>query len=158
MAQESVTVVVNRSPTDVFDAVADITRMGEWSPECVAGRWVAPATGPEIGAKFEGDNIAKLGPVTLKRWTTTSEVTECTAGEVFEFVAEGYTKWRYELTDEGGTTQLTESFNHTDATGWQKFLYNTIARRPAAMIKGLERTLGRIKETLESESGDQPPN
>ena len=55
-----------------------------------------PATGPAVGARFEGDNIAKAGPMTLKKWTTTSEITQCTPNQVFEFVAEGFTTWRYE--------------------------------------------------------------
>ena len=86
----------------MFAAISDITRMGEWSPECVAGRWVAPATGPAVGAVFEGDNVAAIGPVTLKKWTTSSTVTACEPGAVFEFVAEGYTTWRYELSENDG--------------------------------------------------------
>ena len=34
------------------------------------------------------DNEAKLGPITLKKWTTTSEITAYEPGEVFEFVTE----------------------------------------------------------------------
>ena len=62
MVEGSASMVINRPVSEVFDAVADITRMGEWSPECTGGRWVAPATGPSVGAKFEGDNMVKLGP------------------------------------------------------------------------------------------------
>lgn len=46
----SVSIVINRPAADVFAAISDITRMGEWSPECVAGRRVQPASGPEVGA------------------------------------------------------------------------------------------------------------
>ncbi len=112
MVEGSASTVINRPPSEVFDAVADITRMGDWSPECVAGRWVDPATAPAVGAKFEGDNVVKVGPVTFKKWTTTSEITECTPNEVFEFVAEGYTTWRYEFEDRDGATSVTESFSH----------------------------------------------
>ena len=105
--------------------------MGEWSPECTSGRWVAPAEGPAVGARFEGDNAATMGPITLKRWTTTSEVTACVPGELFEFVAEGMTTWRYELAEADGTTTLTESFRYPPQTGLQGFLYGTLARRPA---------------------------
>ena len=82
--------VIRRPAADVFAAISDISRMGEWSPECVAGRWVAPATGPAVSAVFEGDNVAAVGPVTLKKWTTSSTVTVCEPSAVFEFVAEGY--------------------------------------------------------------------
>lgn len=149
LVEGSASTVVNRPVSEVFAAVADVTRMGEWSPECTAARWVAPATGPALGARFEGDNIAKLGPVTLKRWTTTSEVTGYESDRVFEFVAEGHTTWRYEFQDRNGTTSVTESFSHPPNTGWQKFAYDTVARRPAAMVTGMQRTLDRIREALE---------
>lgn len=150
MTEGSATIAIDRPVGEVFAAIADVTRMGEWSPECVAGRWVAPATGPEVGAEFEGDNVAKLGPITLKRWTTTSKVTECVPDEVFEFVASGYTTWRYEFDHAGGSTLVTESFSHADYSGFQGFLYGTLMRRGSAMVKGMQRTLGRVKAQLEA--------
>jgi hypothetical protein len=150
MVEGSASTVIQRPVDEVFAAVADITRMGEWSPECTAARWVPPAAGPATGASFEGDNVARLGPITLKRWTTTSEVTEYVPGEVFEFVAEGYTTWRYDFEPRDGGTQVTETYRHAPYEGVQGFLYGTIARRPAAMDKGMRETLERIKNTLEN--------
>lgn len=150
MIEGSASIVVNRPVGEVFDAIADITRMGEWSPECIAGRWVGDVPGPSVGAKFEGDNVAKLGPITLKRWTTTSEVTEFVPNQVFEFSAEGYTTWRYEFADREGGTELSESFSYPQYTGWQKFVYSTLARRSAGMVKGIEQTLARVKQRLEA--------
>ena len=150
MAQGSASVVVNRSPEVVFAAISDITRTGEWSPECTGGRWVEGAAGAAVGAKFEGDNKLAVAGRTLKKWTTTSEVTECVEGKVFAFVAEEYTTWRYELEPAGDGTKVTESFSFTAKTPMQKFLYETLTRRPASMTKGLQRTLNRIKEVLES--------
>jgi hypothetical protein len=146
----SATAVISRPAAEVFDAISDITRMGEWSPECVAGRWVAPATGPEVGAVFEGDNVAAVGPVTLKKWTTSSTVTACEPGKVFEFVAEEYTTWRYELNEHDGTTTVTESFSFAPYEGWQRFVYSTLMRRDRSMVKGMDKTLARIKASLES--------
>ena len=146
----SASIIITAPPGDVFAAVSDITRMGDWSPECVAGRWAAPAEGPEVGAKFEGDNVAKLGPVTLKKWTTTSEVTACEPGEIFEFVAEGYSTWRYEFAEHSDGTMLTESFSYPQYTGVEKFFYETLGRRSKSMVGGLEATLARIKTSLES--------
>jgi uncharacterized protein YndB with AHSA1/START domain len=146
----SASTVIRRPAAEVFAAISDITRMGEWSPECVAGRWVPPATGPEVGAVFEGDNVAAAGPVTLKKWTTSSEVTACEPGAVFEFVAEGYTTWRYELSERDGATTVTESFSFPPYEGWQRFVYSTLMRRDRSMVKGMEQTLARIKAALES--------
>jgi hypothetical protein len=149
MVEGSASTVIKCPIPVVFDAVSDVTRMGEWSPECTGGRWVAPATGPALGAKFEGDNIARIGPVTLKKWTTTSEITDYEPNEVFEFVAEGYTSWRYEFRDHDGATSITESFSHEPRKGWQKFVYDTVARRSAGMVNGMEQTLTRMRQTLE---------
>ena len=149
MLTASTTTVIHRPAADVFSAVADITRRGEWSPECTAGRWVAPATGPALGAQFEGDNIAKVGPITLKKWTTTAEVTECVPNQVFEFFAEGYTTWRYEFVERDGSTSVTESCSYAPSEGWKKFAYETVLRRPQVVARGMEQTLARLKTALE---------
>ncbi len=146
----SASVVINRSADDVFAAIADVTRMGEWSPENTACRWVEGADGPAIGAKFEGDNVAKLGPITLKKWSTVSEITVCTPGEVFEFVSAGYTTWRYELERVDDATKVTETYEHPPYTGFQHFSYETIGRRSTAMPKAMQRTLDQLKAALEA--------
>jgi Polyketide cyclase / dehydrase and lipid transport len=149
--QGSASVEINRDPAAVFSAIADVTRMGEWSPECVAARWVGDATGPVVGAEFEGDNCVALFGVTVKQWTTTSEVTACVPGEVFEFVAEGYTTWRYRLEPRGTGTKVTESYEYTSQRGVRRFVYEMLLRRPTAMVNGMERTLERIKRSVESQ-------
>jgi uncharacterized protein YndB with AHSA1/START domain len=146
----SATTTIQAPIGDVFAAVTDVSRMGEWSPECVAGRWVGDADGPAVGARFEGDNVAALGPITLKRWTTTSEVIGLEPNSLFEFVAEGHTNWRYEFAEGSGGTVVTESFSHPPYVGWQKWVYGRLANRRRSMIAGLQATLDRIKRTLEA--------
>ena len=85
----SASITIDRPVAEVFAAVSDITRMGEWSPECVACRWADGVEGPAVGSKFSGDNVAKAGPITLKKWTTTSEITACEPNAVFEFWPRG---------------------------------------------------------------------
>ena len=160
MTTGSASVVINQSPATVFALITDVTRTGEWSPECTGGRWVggAPgdaavgdaAAGPAVGAKFEGDNALVVGGMTLKKWTTTSEVTDYIPGERFAFLAEGYTTWRYDLEPVGDGTRVTESFDFTTASATQRFLYETVARRPASMVKGMQKTLDRMKAHLEA--------
>ncbi len=136
--------------SEVYAAVTDVTRMGEWSPECVACRWVGEATGPAVGAEFEGDNVATLGPITLKRWTTTSEVVDAEPNVSFGFVAEGHSAWRYEFAERDGATIVTESFSHPPYVGWQKWVYGRLANRQKAMTNGMRATLDRIKQSLET--------
>jgi hypothetical protein len=149
MSTGSASVVIARTPSDAWAAIADITRMGEWSPECTAARWVGDATGPATGATFEGDNEVKIAGRSIKRWTTTSEVTACEPGVVFEFIAEGYTTWRYDFATEGAGTRVAESFSY-ESRGFQGFLYTKVLRREAGMTKGMRATLQRVKLTLET--------
>ena len=144
----SASTVIRRTPDEVWAAISDITRMGEWSPECTGGRWIGGAGGPGVGAKFEGDNVARVAGRTVKKWTTTSEVTASEPGQHFEFVAEGYTTWRYQLEASAEGTRVTESFTY-EPKGVQGFIYDKVLRRRASMIKGMERTLARIKAKLE---------
>ena len=65
-------------------------------------------------------------------------------------MAEGYTTWRYEFADQDGSTKVTESFSHDDYSGFQGFLYGTLMRREAGMVKGMQQTLGRVKAALEA--------
>lgn len=150
MPSGSASITIDRPIGDVFAAITDITRVGEWSPECVAGRWIDGAIGPAVGARFEGDNVAKLGPVTIKRWTTTSEVTDVVPNETFAFVAAGYTNWRFELAADGDRTMVTESFDHEPYTGWKAVVYGRLFARADAMEKGMSATLSRMKAVLES--------
>ena len=144
----SASIVIDRAPTEVWAAVADITRMGEWSPECTAGRWKGDAAGPAVGAMFEGDNVAKIAGRTVKAWTTTSKVTACEPGVVFEFSAEGYTTWRYEFTAQGNGTRVTESFSFVPR-GASGFIYKYLLGRRRMMVKGMQATLARIKKGVE---------
>ncbi len=43
----------------VYARVADVTHMGEYSPECRHCEWLDSATRPAVGVRFRGDN--KMG-------------------------------------------------------------------------------------------------
>jgi hypothetical protein len=60
----------------VYDLVTDVTRMGEWSPECVACEWVDGATGPAVGARFRGRNRHGLA-----RWSNKPSGRGCRASQ-----------------------------------------------------------------------------
>ncbi|HEX3515409.1 MAG TPA: SRPBCC family protein [Trebonia sp.] len=48
--------VVAAPPDVVWDLVADVTRIGRWSPECVGAAWLTEPGGPRPGARFTGHN------------------------------------------------------------------------------------------------------
>jgi hypothetical protein len=93
----------------VWGLVADLPRMGEWSPENQGGKWVKGSTGPALGSVFKGSN--KNG---LRRWSTTVTVVACEPGKVFEFaVTSGplaVATWRYEFEDTDEGCRVTESW------------------------------------------------
>jgi len=43
-------------PDLVYELVADVTRMGKWSPECYRCEWLDVATSASVGARFRGYN------------------------------------------------------------------------------------------------------
>jgi hypothetical protein len=108
--QSSASIEVNAAPEVVWALVADITRMGEWSPECVRAEWENGATSPEVGAHFHGYN--KAGTF---EWDAPGVVTRCEPGRIFEFQvpreAETTNRWCFEFAASAGGTTLTESFD-----------------------------------------------
>src|SRR4051812_40486319 len=100
----STSLEIGAPPEAVWDLVADVTRIGEWSPEAVRAEWIDGATGPVVGARFKGHNKRK------GKWSTTCTVTECDRGRAFAFEAGRDTGWRYEFVSTGTGCLVTESF------------------------------------------------
>lgn len=76
--QIEVSRTIAATPEQVYALVSDLPRMGEWSPENTGGKWIKGASGPAVGAKFEGTNA--LGK---KKWKTISTITAATPGQEF---------------------------------------------------------------------------
>ena len=91
---------INASPEVVYDLVADVARMGEWSPEATGARISKPGPTRKVGDTFTGTN--KHG---LARWSTQCTVTQAKRGEEFEFTVEfkpfKISTWRYEFAADG---------------------------------------------------------
>jgi uncharacterized protein YndB with AHSA1/START domain len=151
MAAEGVegraTVHINAPPEKVYAMITDVTRMGEWSPECVRAEWVGGATGPVAGARFKGHN--KLG---LARWSTTPTVKVADAGKEFAFETgkpgKEDTRWTYRLSPKDGGTELTESFVALRYGALMK-LISRPENRTAKLTGDIQQTLERIKQAAE---------
>jgi hypothetical protein len=50
----AVSIDVAAPPDKIYELVADITRMGEWSPECVRCAWTKGASGPRSRCAVQG--------------------------------------------------------------------------------------------------------
>ena len=136
------------SPAEhVYDLISDVTRMGEWSPECRACEWVGEPGA--VGSRFKGHN--KRG---LVRWTTTAEVLVADRPREFTFAtmvgSKVGTRWSYVLEGDGSTT-LTESFEAV----WAPRLIHLAERlfirnRQQQLEAGMADTLAAIKAVAES--------
>jgi uncharacterized protein YndB with AHSA1/START domain len=119
-------------PEQVWGLVADLPRMGEWSPENQGGKWIKGATGPAVGALFRGRN--KRG---IRRWSTMAEVVDCEPGRAFEIAVNfGPTallvaNWRYEVEGAPGGCRVTESW-HDHRTSWMRTVGRVMGDHSAA--------------------------
>ena len=138
-------------PTErVYDLVADLSRMGEWSPENTGGRWLGDATGPEKGVRFRGSN--RKG---LRRWSTTCTVTAADRGERFAFDVKlgplPISTWEYTFRPDAGGTTVTEAWTDRRAA-WLRVVavpVMGIPSRPHHNRRGMESTLAALKAVAE---------
>ena len=149
-APDTATVTIAAQPELVYDLVADVTRMGEWSPECYSCRWLGRRREPVAGALFVGFN--KRG---LARWATTNRVERADRGQAFVFrTRETGVRWGYELAPEGDGTRLTESRDLADARQWMIRLAGPfiggVEGHAEELRAGMRQTLERLKAAAES--------
>lgn len=144
-----VSVHVEASPEDLYDMVTDVTRMGEWSPECYRCVWTNGATGPAVGARFRGYN--RKG---LVHWFTTPRVTAAERGREFAFrVPQSDAEWIYRFEPDGSGTKVTETrrmLRQHSALRDKAVALFLGSDRDGQTRAGIEATLARIKTAAEA--------
>ena len=147
-------IVIARSPADLYDMISDVTRMGEWSPVCKACWW-DDGSGPAVGAWFTGRNeLAGRDP-----WETRSRVVAASPGEEFAFMVGGtLARWGYTFTQVEGGTRVTESWEMRPA-GIERFEERygpdaaaQVHNRFEAARTGIPVTLAALKRVAEAGS------
>lgn len=153
-------------PSQVWDLVSDVTRIGRFSPETIEAEWLDGADGPAEGVRFRGRvRRNEWGPTYWSVCEVTAHEHERTFG--FDVVGfdgvgsdragsgrDGLTHWRYELEPIDGGTRLTESM-HLSRTWWLDLYDRTVGRlRADYNRRNIATTLGRIKAEVE---GAEPP-
>ncbi len=141
---------IKAPPEVVWNAISDVTRMGEWSPECHTCTWNGDATGPAVGVTFTGHN--RNGEY---EWTTEAEIMECVPGERFAF--DGvfgdlhFAKWAYtiEPTDDGCVVTETWDEGRPDEVIEMTKSISGVAERGEHNRKGMEETLARLAAAVE---------
>jgi polyketide cyclase/dehydrase/lipid transport protein len=145
------TIEIAAAPEQVYAVVSDLTRMGEFSPECCRVEWLDGAAGPTPGARFVGEN--RGGPVT---WSRHGRIVRAEAGLEFSFVTEeggrDSTLWTYRLRPAGHGTSVTESYEVHWIPGWMRVV-DVITFRRQQLARNMATTLARLKTCIEAQPG-----
>ena len=98
----------------LYDMVADVTRINERSPECRSCGWLPGLSPGTVGARFRGRNRAHH-----MRWSRVCEVAAADPGRKFEFHTvsdrrnpryHDSTTWSYTFRADGDGTRVTHSY------------------------------------------------
>jgi len=147
----SVTTEIAAAPEEVYAMVADLTRMGEWSPENNGATWLGGATGAAPGARFKATNSAGK-----KEWSTAGVIVEAVPGRVLSFrvtaVGAKVARWTYRFEPTDGGCAVTESWVD-ERNALVKFLgkpVSGVADRATHNRAGMEETLRNLKAAAEA--------
>ena len=101
-------VAIAAPPEVVYDLLADVTRMPEWSPECTSCRWLGGAHDARVGARYRGRS--RNG---WHRWSTIATIVAADRGSRLtwdvSYFGQPVAQWSYQLEAEDPATTLSES-------------------------------------------------
>lgn len=149
---DSARILVDAPADVIYRLIADLPRMGEWSPECQQVEWTGGTTAPAVGATFVGHN--RGGPRRLMRWSRAGRVLAAECGKEFAFVTEEggreSTVWRYRLEPADGATRVTEAYEVRWIPAWARIL-DIPTNRHRELSEAMRITLSRLKTAAEDE-------
>lgn len=154
----TVTARIGAEPEVVWDLVADVTRMGQWSPETTRCRWLTEPAGARAGARFTGANAYRG-----RRWRTECTVVAADRGREFSFdvIGAGFlavARWTYTFRPVDGGCEVAETY--TDRRGLLVKLFGIVALgitdRDAHNRRTMIATLDRLR--LAAENRPAPPD
>ena len=154
LTHDSCEIVVHTTPERIYDLVAELPRMGEWSPECQAVEWVDGTTGPAVGATFVGHN--RGGPRGLFKWSRRGRVLAADPGREFAFVTEEggreSTQWHYRFEPVVDGTRVTESYDVQWIPTWARIV-DVPTNRHRELREAMQHTLEQLKRAAERMNG-----
>ena len=150
LTTDEVSTVIDAPAELLYDMVAELPRMGEWSRECSAVEWIEGSTGPAVGARFVGHN--HTGPRGLIKWSRRGTVRAAEHGREFAFATEEGgvegTTWRYRFEPVDGGTRVTESYTVDKIPVWARIM-DVPTNRHGDLLKNMAITLERLKAAAE---------
>jgi uncharacterized protein YndB with AHSA1/START domain len=133
----------------VWDLLADITNMGNWSPECVRTSWLDDNRDARPGVRFSGLNRLAGG----FEWSVTCVITQANRPGILEWVVlddedrtqtvnHPSSRWRYVLDPASdGTTLVRHSFVHGPGDSGLRWMTRRHPERSAEIIEERRQTL-----------------
>ena len=152
MATVEVRRMMAGDPQEVYELIADVTRMGEWSPESDGGEWLTGQPGT-VGSTFRGDNRRPW-----MRWSTICTVIAAELGRRFAFAVEAaglpVSTWEYEITPRTGGCQVSERTFDQRGLPYRltSFVSTGVRGRAVRNRKTMEQTLDALARAVENES------
>ncbi|MFT4126549.1 MAG: SRPBCC family protein [Gordonia sp. (in: high G+C Gram-positive bacteria)] len=139
---------INATPAQVWAVLADLKRMGEWSPQCkkmfIRG---------DVGLGTRTVNINRRGPLV---WPTTAKVVRFIPEQEIGFrIAENHTVWSYTITptDTGVTVTERREAAGGKTTALSAFLVDKVFGGDATFTEelklGMAETLAKVKQAAE---------
>lgn len=144
-------VVVAAPPAAVWDVLADVTRVGEWSHECRGAEWLDGAGEPAPGVRFRGRNRAGRSV----RWSrvcvvvTADPARELAWRTVGPPVMRDETEWRVRLEPEGRGTRIRQEFRVITLPGWAERLISVMIPAHRDRTLALQADLQRLGAVAE---------
>jgi hypothetical protein len=154
-------ITVARPPAVLSSMISDVTRVGEWSPVCKAGKWEDGST-RSVGAVFVGHNVTAG-----RSWDMRCRVLVADPGREFAFATigtpggddadeNGMTRWGYTFTAVEGGTEVEESWELTPS-GLETVNAMLPNQREGIIetvmpdtLSGMEETLANLKRVAEA--------
>lgn len=131
----------------VYRVASDITRMGEWSPECTGGEWISGEPGA-VGARFHGHNEARGDT-----WTTECEVRVAEPGRRFTWAVITFSPapdnlvWSFEIEPTADGCALTQRFRMASPPSRLLAIRDSLPPEKAATFMEFRR--GRLQEAMQ---------
>ena len=129
---------ISASPEEVYAAISDVTRMGEWSEECHTCEWHDGHDRAVVGAVFDGHN--RNGE---HEWTTQGTIIEADPGRAFVFECSmrdfHFSTWGYRIEPTPNGCRVTE---------WSENLLPESALELSRKISGIDDRTERNRQTM----------
>ena len=144
----SASTVIRATPAEVYDVVSNVSRIPEWSPECVRAVWIDETT-------FRGTNRRRFG-----RWTTQARVVAAEPAHEFAFAVQlgggDFTRWSYQMEQHADGCRLTEEVRMCVDVPFHALMFERIALqvrdRRTDLQGNIDRSLRRLSAIIEAES------